>query len=116
MKTIFSSFHCELLQKLKQLNIIFLNISIVKREALPVFLLLWANKNTKLNKSQIYINGQNKLDIYFAISHNKINSYHFFKEKLKKCVSAYCAKHFFSYLTCFFLKSLPFHSSQSAIL
>ena len=50
MKTIRSSFHCELLQKLKQLNITFLIISIVKREALSVFLLLQANKNTKLNK------------------------------------------------------------------
>ncbi len=109
MKTILSSFHCELLQKLKQLNIIFLIISIVKREALSVFLLLQANKNTKLNKVK-YINSQNKFAIYFTISLNKSILIISLKKNLKNAFQRTVQNIFFYYLTCFFKKSLPFHS------
>ncbi len=50
MKTILSSFHCELLQKLKQLNIMFLITSIVKREALSVSVTIIGKQKYKIEE------------------------------------------------------------------
>ena len=66
MKTI-CSFHFELSQKLKQLNIIFLMIPLVKREAESI--ILQSAKCFAKIQNWTNTNGQNKLAIYFIMFH-----------------------------------------------
>ena len=100
------SFQFELTQKLKQLNIKFLIIPLVKREAESFCNRKLFCKNTNWTNT----NGQNKLAMYFIMFHIKSNLIIPLREGWKNFSS--CCVIVLSYI---FLDLCPFHSWRSAI-